>query len=109
MTLLPNRGPYGFGGVAYAGAVGQSAVGLVLPQGGQSDAGVRADCPGCAAVAANGESALILALDAPLAPLWVWLVFAQTPAGTTLMGGGFVLTAVFGHILWQSGLAKAAA
>jgi drug/metabolite transporter (DMT)-like permease len=55
------------------------------------------------------ESALIVALDAPLAPLWVWLVFSETPSMTTLLGGGLVLIAVFGHILWQSALAKAAA
>jgi drug/metabolite transporter (DMT)-like permease len=54
------------------------------------------------------ETALIVALDAPLAPLWVWLVFAETPTTPTLLGGSLVLAAVFGHILWHSGLAKRA-
>jgi drug/metabolite transporter (DMT)-like permease len=52
------------------------------------------------------ETALIVALDAPLAPLWVWLVFAETPALVTGLGGSLVLAAVFGHILWHSALAK---
>jgi drug/metabolite transporter (DMT)-like permease len=55
------------------------------------------------------ESALIVALDAPLAPLWVWMVFAETPAMVTVLGGGLVLAAVFGHILWHSTLANRAA
>lgn len=45
------------------------------------------------------ETALISALEAPMTPLWVWLVFAETP---TLIGGGLVMAAVLGHILWQS-------
>lgn len=44
------------------------------------------------------QSALITSLDAPLAPLWVWLVFAESPAQATLIGGGIVLAAVLGHI-----------
>ncbi len=46
------------------------------------------------------ETALITALDAPLAPLWVWIFFAETPTKTTLVGGAFVITAVIGHVLW---------
>tara|TARA_R110002049_G_scaffold117332_2_gene270519 strand:+ start:101761 stop:102633 length:873 start_codon:yes stop_codon:yes gene_type:complete len=46
------------------------------------------------------ETALITALDAPLAPIWVWLIFAETPSTTTLTGGAVVLTAVMWH-LWQ--------
>ncbi|UJW74517.1 DMT family transporter [Rhizobium sp. SL42] len=45
------------------------------------------------------ESALIGALDAPLAPLWVWLFIGDTPANTTLLGGTIVLAAVCVHIL----------
>jgi drug/metabolite transporter (DMT)-like permease len=47
------------------------------------------------------QSALILALEAPLAPFWVWLILAETPGPETLLGGGIVLFAVFGHILWE--------
>jgi drug/metabolite transporter (DMT)-like permease len=45
------------------------------------------------------QSALVTALDAPLAPLWVWLVFAETPSAATLLGGAIVMLAVLGHIL----------
>jgi drug/metabolite transporter (DMT)-like permease len=40
------------------------------------------------------ETALIGALDAPLAPLWVWLAFNETPSGATLIGGLIVFAAV---------------
>jgi drug/metabolite transporter (DMT)-like permease len=45
------------------------------------------------------ESALIGALDAPLAPFWVWLFIGDAPATTTLIGGVIVLVAVCGHVL----------
>lgn len=48
------------------------------------------------------ETALIGALDAPLAPLWVWLFFAETPSAATLAGGALVFAAVFGHILREA-------
>ncbi len=40
------------------------------------------------------ETALYGALDAPLAPLWVWLAFAEAPSAHTLAGGVIVLAAV---------------
>ncbi len=40
------------------------------------------------------ETALIGALDAPLAPLWVWLAFAETPTLGTASGGLIVFAAV---------------
>ena len=45
------------------------------------------------------ETALVTALDAPLAPLWVWLVLAETPSQATLAGGAVVMAAVLGHIV----------
>ncbi len=45
------------------------------------------------------EAALIGALDAPLAPFWVWLFLGDVPAATTLIGGVVVLAAVIGHVL----------
>ena len=45
------------------------------------------------------QTALIGALDAPLAPLWVWLFFAETPDTATLIGGAVVMSAVVWHIL----------
>lgn len=40
------------------------------------------------------ETALITALDAPLAPLWVWLIFNETPDAATLIGGSIVFVAI---------------
>lgn len=45
------------------------------------------------------ETALIGSLDAPLAPLWVWLAFAETPSASTLLGGSIVLAAVAMHLV----------
>ncbi len=45
------------------------------------------------------ETALIGALDAPLAPLWVWIIFAEQPSAQTLLGGTIVFAAVFWHII----------
>jgi drug/metabolite transporter (DMT)-like permease len=47
------------------------------------------------------ETALIGALDAPLAPIWVWLFFAETPGVETMTGGAIVFAAVLTHILLQ--------
>ena len=45
------------------------------------------------------ETALIGAVESPLAPLWAWLAFGETPATTTLVGGGIVFFAVVLHFL----------
>lgn len=47
------------------------------------------------------ETALIGALEAPIAPVWVWLAFSETPSLATLVGGSIVMAAVFWHI-WRS-------
>ena len=47
------------------------------------------------------ETALLGALEAPIAPLWVWLVFGETPGPATLLGGTVVFVAVFWHIFRQ--------
>jgi drug/metabolite transporter (DMT)-like permease len=44
------------------------------------------------------ETGLIGALDAPLAPVWVWLAFAETPGRNTLLGGILVFGAVLAHV-----------
>ena len=46
----------------------------------------------------EGEVALLGVLEVVLAPIWVWLAFDEVPSGATLLGGGLVLAAVFGHI-----------
>lgn len=44
------------------------------------------------------EATLIAALEVPLTPLWVFLVMGETPGTQTLIGGGIVMAALFGHI-----------
>lgn len=48
------------------------------------------------------ETALIGALEVPVTPFWVWLIYDETPTAATLAGGALVLLAVFGHILWTA-------
>jgi len=45
------------------------------------------------------ETALIGSLDAPLAPLWVWLAFNETPGGGTILGGLIVFAAVGAYLI----------
>jgi drug/metabolite transporter (DMT)-like permease len=45
------------------------------------------------------ESALMNALEGPLAPFWVWLAFREVPSPATLIGGVIVMLAVSAHIL----------
>lgn len=54
------------------------------------------------------ETALIGALDTPLAPLWVWLAFDETPLGTTIVGGLVVFAAVACHVIGGSASTDAA-
>lgn len=44
------------------------------------------------------RGALIGTLQTPLAPLWVWLVFSETPASATLIGGLIVMIAVVADV-----------
>ena len=48
------------------------------------------------------ETALIGALETALTPVWVWLVFLETPTTPTLIGGAMVMAASVGHILWTA-------
>jgi drug/metabolite transporter (DMT)-like permease len=47
-------------------------------------------------------NALVGALDAPLAPLWVWIALGEAPTLATLGGGTIVLAAVVGHVLLEN-------
>ena len=42
------------------------------------------------------RTALLSALETPMTPLWVWLVFAESPSPATLAGG----TVVFAAVVW---------
>ncbi|MDQ7247342.1 DMT family transporter [Dongia sedimenti] len=43
------------------------------------------------------EAALIGTLEIVFAPLWVWMMFAERPANTTLIGGALVLAVIVWH------------
>ncbi len=45
------------------------------------------------------EATLIAALEVPLTPFWVLLIFHEVPGRPTLIGGAIVLAALFGYIL----------
>jgi drug/metabolite transporter (DMT)-like permease len=47
----------------------------------------------------SSEAGLIGLLDVVLAPLWVWLVYAEEPGVAALVGGGLVLAAVVWYLL----------
>jgi drug/metabolite transporter (DMT)-like permease len=46
----------------------------------------------------SSEAGLIALLDVVLGPLWVWLVFVETPGTPALIGGALVLLAVVGYL-----------
>jgi drug/metabolite transporter (DMT)-like permease len=45
------------------------------------------------------DAAIIGLIEAPLAPLWVWLALGETPSGQTTIGGALVLAAAASHII----------
>ncbi|PDS36277.1 EamA family transporter [Rhizobium anhuiense] len=47
------------------------------------------------------EVGMFYLLETVLAPIWVWLIFAETPATMTLVGGGILVTAIAGHCFWM--------
>lgn len=49
------------------------------------------------------RSALLSALEVPLACIWVWLAFGEVPSGPSLAGGVIVMIAVVGDLLVGSG------
>ncbi len=47
------------------------------------------------------QVAIFFLLETVLAPIWVWIIFAEVPTDRTLLGGIIVLLAIAGHSLWQ--------
>jgi drug/metabolite transporter (DMT)-like permease len=52
------------------------------------------------------ENALLNTLEAPLAVAWVWLCFAETPSGSSFVGGMIVMAAVVAHLRYGSRTAR---
>lgn len=47
------------------------------------------------------DASLLVALEVPLTPLWVWLFMSETPSMATILGGAIVAFALFGHIAFE--------
>jgi drug/metabolite transporter (DMT)-like permease len=47
------------------------------------------------------EVAMFYLLETVLAPIWVWMIFAEVPADATLTGGAILIVALVAHSLWQ--------
>ncbi len=48
----------------------------------------------------SGQAALLGALEAPLAPVWAWVILGETPGGATWLGGAIILMSVVGAQLF---------
>jgi len=48
------------------------------------------------------DASLLISLEVPFTPLWVWLILDEVPARATLIGGAIVLVALLSHIIYES-------
>ena len=49
----------------------------------------------------GAEVAMFYLLETVLAPVWVWIVFSETPSRNSLIGGTILVVALVAHSLWQ--------
>lgn len=47
------------------------------------------------------EVGMFYLLETILAPIWVWMIFAEVPAARTLLGGAILILALIGYSVWQ--------
>ncbi|MEO3387644.1 DMT family transporter [Mesorhizobium sp. CAU 1741] len=47
------------------------------------------------------EVAMFYLLETVLAPIWVWLIFAEVPSTQSLIGGALLVATLLAHSLWQ--------
>ncbi|WP_421913506.1 DMT family transporter [Mesorhizobium sp.] len=47
------------------------------------------------------EVAMFYLLETVLAPVWVWLIFSETPTRNSLIGGSILIVTLVAHSLWQ--------
>jgi drug/metabolite transporter (DMT)-like permease len=47
------------------------------------------------------EVAMFYLLETVLAPVWVWMIFAETPTRNSLIGGAILIVTLIAHSLWQ--------
>lgn len=75
-------------GLIFAFAIVQNAMGLILYTYGSYRIPAA-------------DASLLVALEVPLTPLWVWLFMSETPTMATIIGGSVVAVALFGHIIFE--------
>lgn len=49
----------------------------------------------------GAEVGMFFLLETVLAPIWVWMIFAEVPTKTALIAGTVLITALLVHSLWQ--------
>lgn len=47
------------------------------------------------------EVAMFYLLETVLAPVWVWMIFAEVPSTASLIGGALLIVTLLAHSLWQ--------
>jgi drug/metabolite transporter (DMT)-like permease len=47
------------------------------------------------------EVAMFYLLETVLAPIWVWMIFAEVPSRNSLIGGAILIVTLVAHSLWQ--------
>lgn len=47
------------------------------------------------------EVAMFYLLETVLAPIWIWMIFAETPTSRTLAGGAVLIVTLAAHSVWQ--------
>lgn len=47
------------------------------------------------------EVAMFYLLETVLAPVWVWMIFAEVPTSASLAGGALLIATLIAHSLWQ--------
>lgn len=49
----------------------------------------------------GAEVSMFYLLETVLAPVWVWMIFAEMPSRNSLIGGTILIVALVAHSLWQ--------
>jgi drug/metabolite transporter (DMT)-like permease len=49
----------------------------------------------------GAETAIFYLLETVLTPVWVWLIFNDTPSNQALLGGAVLLVALVAHTIWE--------
>ena len=47
------------------------------------------------------EVAMFYLLETVLAPVWVWMIFAEVPSRRSMIGGTILIVSLIAHSVWQ--------